>query len=167
MIQGGVIHIEYVVAWSAFLGGWLLVAGPMYQGALELREESERFEDLRSVQSRRPTGGTPTSSWWWLVPPVAVIKERRRRKKVQREFMKTLTAGQRRTMTTFANKAKGWFIVCAGAFFIALKETWHLTHLYHWPLWTYIALVLVPLVLSFLHTSRGVRLTVLIMGAEE
>ncbi|MFD5091599.1 hypothetical protein ACFWMR_13420 [Amycolatopsis thailandensis] len=162
------IHIEYFIAWSAFLGGWLLVAGPMYQGALELREESERFGDLRSVkEAPRPSFGKPVSRWWWLLPPVAIAKERRRRAKAHREIMNSLTTEQRRTMATFANKARGWFIVTGGAFFIALKETWHLNHLYHWPLWTYFALVLVPLMLSFAHTSRGVRLTVLIMGSEE
>lgn len=159
------IDIEYAIAWSAFLGGWLLVAGPMYQGALELREEGERFADLRSVAARRPTV-SGVSRWWWLLPPVAIVKERRRRARVQREVMKALTADQRRTLATFANKAKGWFIVTGGAFFIALKETWHLHELYHWPLWTYVVLVLVPLVLSFTHTSRGVRLTVLILGGE-
>ncbi|WP_410658212.1 hypothetical protein [Amycolatopsis sp. lyj-112] len=158
------IDIEYAIAWSAFLGGWLLVAGPMYQGALELRAESEQFDDLRSVRTRVPTGRSGVSRWWWLLPPVAIAKERRRRDKVHREIMESLTAQQRRTMTTFANKARGWFIVCAGAFFIALKETWHLHELYHWSLWTYIALVLVPLVLSLVHTTRGVRLTVLILG---
>jgi hypothetical protein len=31
--------MNQVIAWAGFLGAWLLVAGPLYQGALELREE--------------------------------------------------------------------------------------------------------------------------------
>ena len=31
--------VHDVVAWSGFLGAWLLFAGPVYQAALELREQ--------------------------------------------------------------------------------------------------------------------------------
>ena len=27
--------MEHVIAWAGFAGAWLLVAGPLYQGALE------------------------------------------------------------------------------------------------------------------------------------
>ncbi len=33
--------MEHLIAWAGFLGAWLLVAGPVYQAALELRQVQE------------------------------------------------------------------------------------------------------------------------------
>ena len=38
--------MSQMIAWAAFLAAWLLVAGPLYQGALELREEDVDREGI-------------------------------------------------------------------------------------------------------------------------
>ena len=55
--------MNQVIAWAGFLGAWLLVAGPLYQGAIELREEEVDREGSRHRppashgQTRLPRGG--------------------------------------------------------------------------------------------------------------
>jgi hypothetical protein len=61
---------------SGFFGAWLLVAGPLYQAALELNEENISREDMAGVQ-RPATTTTRPSGWWWLIPPVGYWKQRR------------------------------------------------------------------------------------------
>jgi hypothetical protein len=46
--------MSQMIAWAAFLAAWLLVAGPLYQGALELREEDVDREGIEAS-----TAGTP------------------------------------------------------------------------------------------------------------
>jgi hypothetical protein len=48
------VDISQMIAWAGFLGAWLLVAGPLYQGALELREEDVDREGIEAS-----TGGAP------------------------------------------------------------------------------------------------------------
>jgi hypothetical protein len=40
--------MDQVMAWAGFLGAWLLVAGPLYQGALELLEEDVDREGMQA-----------------------------------------------------------------------------------------------------------------------
>jgi hypothetical protein len=55
---------EAVVGWFGFAGAWLLVAGPLYQGVLELREENaEQAESDPSARQVAPP--PPPSIWWW------------------------------------------------------------------------------------------------------
>ena len=150
--------MEYVIAWSGFIGGWLLVAGPMYQGGLELNAESSNFDAFHPSEAVRGAR-SEVSPWWWLLPPVAVIKLKQEGARHRREFMNSLTPQQIATLVSFSNKATGWFIVAAGAFFIAVKETWHLCHLNHWPAWVYAPIVVIPLALCVSFTARQVRRT--------
>ncbi len=52
-----------VIARAGFLGAWLLVAGPLYQGAFELREEEVDRKGVEASTAafpdrpRRPRGG--------------------------------------------------------------------------------------------------------------
>jgi hypothetical protein len=40
--------MDQVIAWAGFLGAWLLVAGPLYQGALELSAEEVDREGMEA-----------------------------------------------------------------------------------------------------------------------
>jgi hypothetical protein len=40
--------MEVVLAWGGFVGAWMLVAGPMYQGAVELTEVEVDHTVIRS-----------------------------------------------------------------------------------------------------------------------
>jgi hypothetical protein len=66
---------DELIAWAAFAGAWLLVAGPLYQGALELREQDIDREGLEASKARVEPPKMP-SPWWWLVPPVFYLLRR-------------------------------------------------------------------------------------------
>lgn len=145
-----------VIAWSGFLGAWLLVAGPLFQAAVELDEQADR----RSGVSRaaREVGDRPrVSPWWWLLPPVAYVKQYRRQRDYRRQVFDALTAEQVEGFVEFTSVATGWSMVAAGAFFIAVKETYEVTELYEWPLWTFVVLLVAMLALCAANTV--VRIT--------
>ena len=43
--------MEYVIAICGLVGGWLLVAGPVWQAAIELREEELDMAAIEAVKS--------------------------------------------------------------------------------------------------------------------
>jgi hypothetical protein len=143
--------MDVFIHWAGFLGAWLLVAGPLLQGAIELRDEEldrEGIEDRRGAVDLLPR----VSPWWWLLPPVAYYKNRKRSDEYRRRSMVSLTVEQRAQFVGFTNKATGWFTVAGGAFLIALKETWELAVVYDLPGWVYVLAVVVLAVASITNT---------------
>jgi hypothetical protein len=148
--------IESLIPWAGFLGAWLLVAGPLYQGVLELHEEdvdqSSGDPASRIAPSRAP------SAWWWLLPPVMLILRRRRSKEYQRTVLSSLTPRQRAHRERFIRKATGWFVVALGGSFIAIKETWVLAEHNEWHPAVFVAILVGMLALvganTVLHASR-------------
>lgn len=134
--------IESVIAWCGFVGAWLLVAGPLYQGVLELREEDADRLDAGPV-SPSIAPPPPPSVWWWFLPPVMLVLRRRRSTEYHRTVLTTLTPGQRAHRQRFIRKATGWFVVALGGSFIAVKETWELTERNESPEFVFPALLLV------------------------
>jgi asparagine N-glycosylation enzyme membrane subunit Stt3 len=136
---------------AGFIGAWLLVAGPLLQGAIELRDEEmdrEGFEKVRGdVEYPQPI-----SRWWWLLPPVAIYRNQKRSRDFREATMGVLTVEQRSQFVGFTNKATGWFTVAAGAFLIFLKEAWELAELFEAPLWLYILVVVVLAVAAIANT---------------
>jgi hypothetical protein len=123
--------MELFVTWCGFIGSWLLFAGPIYQAAMELREENienEHFEAAARSIEKPPK----ISQWWWLLPPVKVWLERRRSHEYRRSFVSVLSPEDVEQMITFINKAAGWLLVAAGGFLIAIKETYELVEAMHW-----------------------------------
>ena len=141
-----------VIAWCGFFGAWLLVAGPLYQAAIELREEDLERDALADLaqQVERPT---PVSSWWWLVPPVHVWLKRRRGQAFRRAVFARLSAEQRAAFVTFVNKATGWMFVGLGGLLIAVKETWELRELEEWPAAVFWVLIVVMSVAAAANTA--------------
>ena len=138
--------MEYVIAICGFVGGWLLVAGPVWQAAIELREEEVDQEAIEAVKSSIEVPA-PISAWWWLLPPVAYLLQLRRRREYQEKFNAALAPEQLQQTVSFFNKANGWVIVAIGGFLIAVKETWELVEQFHWPLWVFwILFVVMPIV---------------------
>lgn len=144
-----------VIAWSGFLGAWLLVAGPLFQAAVELDAQEDRRGGLTRVarQTERPR----LSPWWWLLPPVAYVLQRRRQRDVRRQLFDALTAEELEGFVEFTSVATGWALVAAGAFFIAVKETYELAELYAWPLGVFVALLVVMLAACAAYTVVRVR----------
>jgi hypothetical protein len=146
--------VDEVIAWATFAGAWLLVAGPLYQGSVELAELDLDREGIQgkaaAVQASvraRPSG------WWWLLPPVMYVLHRRWYKAAQRAMLAQLTETQREQMTRFQSKAAGWFAVAGGAALLAAGDTWHIVQLYGWPVWLFWLLVGVMLAASVLVTA--------------
>jgi len=144
--------MNQVIAWAGFLGAWLLVAGPLYQGALELREEEVDREGIEASTARvsRPS---PPSPWWWLLPPVMYLIRRHRGAAFRRAALAQLSQAQRDQFTSFINKATGWFTVALGAALLAAGQTWEIIDRHHWPAWLFWLLLAVMLAASVLNTT--------------
>lgn len=111
--------METVAQWAGFLGAWLLVAGPLFQGSVELWEIGRKGHG--DIQMK------PIDSALWLVPPILYIVQLQRIRRYERS---SHAAAQHGLSTAFANRATGWFAVAGGAVLIAVKETWELAELY-------------------------------------
>ena len=96
--------MERAGAWASFIGSWLLVAGPLFQGSIELH---------RIELSTRTPGSRPASRWWWLLPPVMYVLTRRR--------IATHRRGSEERL--FRATGTGWFVVSAGGALIAVQAT--------------------------------------------
>ena len=139
--------MEQFIPWCAFLGGWLLFAGPILQAALELREQElsrEEFEAANALVERE----RPVSAWWWLVPPVYYWLNHRRSNRMNKAMMKLLTPQQMSGLIDYVNKATGWLFVGVGGLLIALNETWLLCEHHGWSLAVYWPLVVFMVVVS-------------------
>jgi hypothetical protein len=158
--------MEVVVVALGALGAWLLVAGPVFQAALELREQEldhDAFDEaLSAVDPPRRL-----SAWWWLLPPVAYFLQRQRTQVHRNAVMKALNPEQLEQTLTFLNKAGGWLLVGLGAFFIAVKETWELVELLHWPDWVFWVLIVVMTLLAIGNTVARMIRTEQAMGHEK
>ena len=114
--------MDALLMWCGLAGAWLLVAGPVYQAALELREHElavDRLEAARAIASKTPS----VSRWWWLVPPAKIVLERRRTQAHRQIYMDALSVEQFESLVSFINKATGWLLVASGGFLLAAKET--------------------------------------------
>ncbi|MEC3918347.1 hypothetical protein [Nocardia sp. CDC160] len=149
--------MEVVAAWCGFVGAWVLVAGPMYQGAVELGELG-----INTAEIRERIGGMPhprVSPWWWLIPPVAFVKTRRSESAWQRQVLEALSERQRVEFVTYSNKAAGWFVVGGGAALIGVKEAVELVEVMEWPGVVAVGLIVVAAAVALAFTVRRVHLT--------
>lgn len=150
--------MEYVVHWAGFVGAWLLVAGPLVQAAMELRDEQVDRDAIQTV-SGQTAELPPMSNWWWLLPPVAYVKMQRRGRVRREASIRALSVTQREQMLGFMNKATGWVYVAGGAFLIFVKEAWELAELYHLPFAVYVAVVVLLGLLAVINTVVRLRAT--------
>ncbi|WP_223623167.1 hypothetical protein [Microbacterium sp. EST19A] len=149
--------MDTFVLWCAAIGAWLLVAGPLYQGALELAEVAARYADHLSQPVAPERHPSEVSPWWWLLPPVAVVLIWRSARRERAAYVESVSPTTREAITTFSSHAQGWLLVAAGAFLIALKETWHLIHALHGGVTIYVIVVVVAGLLAFGNTVARMR----------
>ncbi|UDY24445.1 hypothetical protein [Nocardioides sp. Kera G14] len=144
--------MEEFIRWCAFLGAWLLVAGPIYQAIQELKSEDIERDVLVTATE---VVGPPkhTSPWWWLIPPVAWWLRQKRQRDYQLKVALVLDDEEYASLLSFVNKAWGWLVVGLGAFLIAIKETWELFEHREWSHGAYVATVVGMLVLCFFHSA--------------
>lgn len=125
------MRMETLIAVCGFAGSWLLVAGPLYQAALELHEE--KIENSHFFKSRKELPPQPhVSNWWWLLPPIKILLERRQTKLYREAFLHSLPNDQVDFMINFINKATAWTYVSGGGFLLACKETYEMLHVLEW-----------------------------------
>ena len=149
--------MPHVIAWCGFLGAWLLVAGPLDQAVRELEDQDFEHDALTEAASRveRPA---PVSSWWLLVPPVWWVLRQRRENEYRRQVGEAMGDEDRAAFLKFRDVVGAWAYVAAGAFLIAVKETWELHESYEWPHWVFWALIVVMLLACVASTrSRLLR----------
>lgn len=149
--------MDTFVLWSAAIGAWLLVAGPLYQGALELAEVAAGYADHLSEAVAPERHPSEVSPWWWLLPPVAVVLIWRSARRQRAEYVDSVSPTAREAIMTFSSHAQGWLLVAAGAFLIALKETWHLIHALQGGVAIYVIVVVVAGLLAFGNTVFRMR----------
>lgn len=126
--------LETLIRWGVYLGGWLLVAGPLIQSRLELEAEGSELGGIRG-KLRATAPPTRLSRWWWLLPPLALYLTRRRQAAYIGTLHGLLTDEELRKLGHFFAVARAWMLVAGGAALIALKETYELSHHQHWEPW--------------------------------
>jgi hypothetical protein len=144
------------ISWVGFFGGWLLVAGPVYQAGIELREEAFEREAFVKV-AERVEQPAPISRWWWLFPPAHYIKSTRRQNEFREAILLEFTQEQRDQLFSFMSKARGWMYVGLGASLIATKETWELCEHYEWSEIVFVVILGAMVSLAFGSVSYQLR----------
>jgi hypothetical protein len=135
-----------LIAWCGFFGAWCLVAGPLYQSSIELREQDIARDKIAEVN--RTYRQDPVSPWWWLFPPARYVLARRRLERNRDALLAALEPDEMEDLVTYVNKAFGWLFVGTGGTLIALVETWNLREHYDWPVAIFWLLVVVMLLAS-------------------
>ena len=148
--------MTYVIGVCGFVGAWFLVAGPIWQAAIELNEQELDREGMTAIQAAIPKPSN-ISRWWWLVPPLAYFLNNWRMRGYRRQFMDALRPDQLEQSVAFFNKANAWIVVAIGGALLATKETWELSELLHLPLWAFIVAIVVCAFLCVFYTV--VRMT--------
>jgi hypothetical protein len=141
-----------LILWCAFAGSWLLVAGPLHQGSIELEQEGrELAEFLTELKNQHhPAVINP---WWWLLPPVAISLRARESRRYRQRVTDAMTPDQVADLKSLREKATAWLVVASGAALLAVDETWNLRESYGWPVWVFWALLVTMLLVSFTYTA--------------
>jgi len=137
--------MELFIGWCGFIGSWLLVAGPLYQAALELHDEDLEVERIQTVK-KELVAPPRISVWWWLLPPVKIILSQRQSQAYRKAYLAALAPEDVGALISFMSKAFAWMFVAAGGFLLAVKETYELVGLSKFPVEVFwIAIVLLPI----------------------
>jgi uncharacterized membrane protein len=139
--------METFAMWAGAIGAWLLVAGPLLQGTLELWEVARTgpaWPDRKRIDRAL-----------WLVLPVMYLVQQRRLRQMG-------VPDDAEVSTSFTNRATGWFVVAGGALLVAVKETWELTEHYDGSVTTYWIAIIAALLLC--QANVTVRMLILTRG---
>ena len=144
--------MEHFIAWCGFVGGWLLVAGPVSQAAQELGELELERDRIAEAGAKVPKP-EPVSSWWWLAPPVKMWLEHKHGDTYRDAYIAAQLPEDVEALMGFFAKAQGWLLVGAGGTLIATKETWELCEIYEWSTAVFWVLTVVMLSAALLFTA--------------
>lgn len=142
-----------VLLWAGCIGAWLLFAGPIYQAAIELRDQNITRDDLEDLEDRLAlVSPAAVNRWWWLVPPVAYVQNRRRNRKWFDGLTEAISADEYVRLQRYQNKANGWLIVACGALLVACYQTAAVKDLHNWSWFTYAVVLVVAFLASVGYT---------------
>jgi hypothetical protein len=128
--------VHELILWAGFFGAWLLVAGPVWQAVVELRDEEFEREKFTAVVDVVPPP-QPVSDWWWLIPPLRLYLGQRSKDRFQKEVLFALPDEDYEALNSFMAKARGWMFVGTGGLLILSKETWELVEGHEWDTWAF------------------------------
>ena len=154
-----------ITAWCGFVGAWLLVAGAIYQAAIDLSEVKVDSAMIRAAANTIPAA-TKVSPWWWLLPPVAYVMTTNRQRAWRLQIMASLTPEKRAEFLTYSNAALGWFVVGAGAALIGFQEAAELAEIMEWPGATTIPLIAAAAALGLGFTVRRMHISQLALDPD-
>jgi hypothetical protein len=142
----------HLILWCAFAGSWLLVAGPLHQGSIELEQEGREITDFLTElkNQHQPASINP---WWWLLPPGAIALRARESRRYRERVTDAMTPDQLAALKSLGEKATAWLVVAGGAALLAVDETWNLHGSYAWPAWGFWALLAAMLLVCSIYTS--------------
>ncbi|WP_188777215.1 hypothetical protein [Marmoricola endophyticus] len=148
--------MHLLILWCGFLGAWLLVAGPLFQARLELREEDFEADRIRASMQEVPPP-REVSSWWLLLPPVWWWLRHRRHEEFEEAMLAHISDEDYAAFSSFMNKARGWVLVGLGGLLIAAKETWELVEGNEWPTVVFWLLLALGILAAIAHTALSIR----------
>ncbi len=148
--------MEAFILWAGFVGAWLLFAGPIYQAALELKDEDIKIDRIKATGDNIPKQ-QPVSVWWWLLPPVKIVLEQKRSRAYRNTYVKSLLREDVESLVSFMDKAMAWLLVAVGGLCIALKETYELSEHSHWNHYAFWPVVATLGLLSILHVIARLK----------
>jgi hypothetical protein len=150
--------METFINICGFFGSWLIVAGSLYQAALELKDQDIARDHIEETRQNIPPQ-RHASAWWWLLPPVKIVLERRLSNSWRRDFLQALPREDIAGLLSFMNKATGWIFVSSGGLLLAVKESYELIHGLEANLvWFWVLCIVMPL-LCALNTAVRARRT--------
>lgn len=133
-----------------------LVIGPLNQAARELEEEEIEHDDMVAA-AKGVEAPPPVSKRSRLAPPIYFLLRKRRSDDFRRAIVEAMPDAKVAALVSFRDKANAWFFVAAGAFLIAVKETWELHEGYEWSDLVFWGLVVLMLFAAAAHATGGVR----------
>jgi len=148
--------MELFVDIASFCGAWLLVAGPIFQSFLELRDQDIRFDRIREVRKNMPPQ-PHVSNWWWLLPPIHFYLSHKYGDDYKAKYLDALDDDDVEALIDFRSKSLGWMMVAGGGLLIATKETYELLeHVAH-PAWVFWVAIVVMSYVSVSFTIISAR----------
>lgn len=148
--------MELLFLYCGFFGSWFLFAGPIFQAALELKDEDIERDRIRET-AKKVTTVRRVSVWWWLLPPVKVYLESVQRRRWQKEYFRLMLPEDREAFVDFTSKARGWLFVAGGGLLIAGKETWELGEKLEWSHLLIFGVIVLCTFVSLLYTVRQLQ----------
>jgi hypothetical protein len=148
--------MEIFVDIASFFGAWLLVAGPIFQSSIELRDQDIEVDRIRDVRKNMPPQPR-VSIWWWLFPPAHLYLSHKVGDDYKKQYLNALDDDDVEALVDFRSKSIGWMMVAGGGLLLAVKETYELQSHFELPIWVFWTALVVMSYISISFTIISAR----------